>query len=301
MRRHGRGRRGWGGGDDEFEFGGVAADDFEVGAVFGQDCGDDVGEVVFGELEEVFEVGVGHLGLDHPELGEVTAGLRLLCAEGRAEGVDLAEGERGGFDVELAGLGEVGLVVAEVVHFEEFGGAFAGVGREDGWVGADEAVVVEVLGGGAHDGGADAEDGGLAGGADPEVAMLHEKVDAVFFEGDGERGGVVDALEDFEGFDVELEAGGGSCIGAHTAGYFQGRFEGEVFEGFEELFGDGGLGDDALDGSGAVAEDGEEELAGGAEIVEPGLEGHGLAFVGGEGGDGGYGGCSDAEFGGHEV
>ena len=62
------------------------------------------------------------------------------------------------------------------------------------------------------------------------------------------------------------------------------------FEGVEDFFGDGGFGDDALDGAGAVAEDGEEKLAGGAEIVEPAAEGDGLAFVGREGGYGGDGG-----------
>ena len=167
------------GGDDGFEFGDVLADDFEVGAVGFEDARDDVGEEGFGEVHEAVEVEVGDFGFDHPELGEVAAGLGFFGAEGGAEAVDLAEREGGGFDVELAGLGEVGLVVVEVVHLEELGGAFAGVGREDGRVGADEAVGVEVLGCGAHDGGADAEDGGLARGAEPEVAMLHEEVDAV--------------------------------------------------------------------------------------------------------------------------
>jgi hypothetical protein len=36
------------------------------------------------------QVGEGDLRLDHPELGEVAAGVRVLGAEGRAEGVDLA-------------------------------------------------------------------------------------------------------------------------------------------------------------------------------------------------------------------
>ncbi len=152
-------------------------------------------------------------------------------------------------------------------------------------------MVVEVVGRGLHDGGADAQYGGLAGGANPEVAMLHEEVDAVFLQRDGVGGGLVDALEDFERFDVELEAGGGAVVAADLAGDFEGGFEGEVFEGFEELFGDGGLGHDALDGAGAVAEDRKEELTGGAEIVEPGLQGDGLAFVRGERGDGGYGRC----------
>ena len=37
------------------------------------------------------EVGVGHLGLDHPELREVAARLGLLGPEGRAEAVDPTE------------------------------------------------------------------------------------------------------------------------------------------------------------------------------------------------------------------
>ena len=101
---------------------------------------------------------------------------------------------------------------------------------------------------------------------------------------------VVDALQDFERFDVELEAGGRAVVAADLAGDLEGRFEGEVLERLEEFFGDRGLGDDALDGAGAVAEYGEEQLAGGAQVVEPGVQGDGLAFVRGERGDGGYGG-----------
>src|ERR1017187_9053622 len=97
---------------------------------------DDVRDEVFGKFEEAVEVHEGNFGLDHPELGEVTAGLGFLRAEGGAEAVDLAEGEGGGLNVELAGLGEVG-GVAEVVELEEGAGAFAGGGGEDGRVGAD--------------------------------------------------------------------------------------------------------------------------------------------------------------------
>jgi hypothetical protein len=92
--------------DDGFEFG-DARFDFE-------DAIGRCGEEVFGEVDVAVEVHEGDLGLDHPELGEVTAGLRFFRAEGGAEAVDLAQGERGGLDVELAGLGEEG-GVAEVV------------------------------------------------------------------------------------------------------------------------------------------------------------------------------------------
>ena len=55
-----------------------------------EDAGDDVGEEVFGEGHEAVEVEVGDFGLDHPELGEVAAGLGFFGAEGGAEAVDLA-------------------------------------------------------------------------------------------------------------------------------------------------------------------------------------------------------------------
>ena len=68
----------------------VSADYFQVGAVVLEDGGDDVGEEGFGELHVAFEVHVGYFGFDHPELGEVAAGLGLFGAEGGAEAVDLA-------------------------------------------------------------------------------------------------------------------------------------------------------------------------------------------------------------------
>ena len=50
----------------------------------------------------VREVGEGDLRLDHPELGEVAAGVRVLGTEGRPEGVDLGQRQTVGLDIELA-------------------------------------------------------------------------------------------------------------------------------------------------------------------------------------------------------
>ena len=144
-----------------------------------------------------------------------------------------------------------------------------------------------------HDGCADAEDGGLARGAEPEVAVLHEEVDAVLFERDGVRRFFGDALGDGDVLDVELEARGCAGVFADGAGDDERRLEGQGLEGVEDLLGDGGFGDDALDGAGAVAEDGEQQLAGAAQVVEPAAESDGLALCSevGDGGDGsGY--CS---------
>ena len=54
----------------------------------------------------VGQVGEGDLGLDHPELGEVAAGVGVLRAERGPEGVDLRQRQAVGLDVELAGDGE---------------------------------------------------------------------------------------------------------------------------------------------------------------------------------------------------
>ena len=83
--------------------------------------------------------------------------------------------------------------------------------------------------------------------------------------------------------DVELEAGGGAAVGADLAGDDEAGLQREALEGLEDFFGDGGFGDDALDGAGAVAEGGEEQLAGGAQVVEPAAQGDGFADMGADG------------------
>ena len=270
---------------NRFEFGDVASDHFQVGAVEFEDARNDVSEEGFGEVHIAVEVHEGDLGFDHPEFSKVAARLGLLGAEGWAEAVDLAQCQRGGFHIELAGLGEERRV-SEVIKLEERAGALAGGGRQDGRVGADEAVSVEILLCRAHDGGPDAQDGGLARCAHPEMAMLHEEVCAMLLGRDGVGCGFGDEVDDFEVLDVELEAGGGARIGADAACDDDGRLLGEGLDALEDLFGDGGLGDDALDGPGAVAEGGEEQLAGRTNVIEPSAQGYGIADVRGERGDG---------------
>ena len=110
----------------------------------------------------VGEIGERDLRLDHPELGEVAAGVGVLGAERRPEGVDLAEREAVGLDVELPRhrqerlaaeeiLGEIDLAlrrarqVGEIERRDAEQRARAlGVGRrDDRRVDPEEAVVVE--------------------------------------------------------------------------------------------------------------------------------------------------------------
>ena len=121
------------------------------------------------------------------------------------------------------------------------------------------------------------------------MPVLHEEVDAVLLEGDGVGIGFGDALDDLNVFDIELEAAGGTLVGAHLAGDDDRGFLSETLECLK----DGGRNaldvGYALDGSGAIAKDGKQELAAFAEVVEPAAEGDGLAFVLTESGDGGNG------------
>lgn len=187
----------------------LALQEFEVGAAFAEDAFDHVDDEVFLELEVLLPVHVGGFGFEHPELGEVAAGLGLFGAEGGAEAVGAAEGGGGGFEVELAGLGEVGFVV-EVLHFEEVAGALDGVGGEDGRIGQHESPVLHELAEAVGDLVADAKDGLLAGGAEPEVAVVEEEFGAVFLFADGELGGDSD---DGDLGGSELDAGFGAVVG----------------------------------------------------------------------------------------
>ena len=156
---------------------------------------------------------VGGFGLEHPEFGEVAARLRFFGAKCGTEGVDLAERRGGGFDVELAGLREIGFFVVDVLHFEERGGAFARGGSEDRRVGERVALRVHVFARGAHGFGANAQNGGLARRANPEMAPVEQEIDAVLFELDRIWLGFRDALHDFDAADVNFAAAGGARFG----------------------------------------------------------------------------------------
>ena len=216
----------------------------------------------------------------------MAAGLAFFGAEGGAEAVDFTEGHGVRFVVELAGLSEVGFIVVEVIDFEERGGAFASGGGEDGRVDEGEAVGIEIIADGLDDGVADADDGVLALAAEPEMAMVHQEFGAVVFGCDGVGLIFGDALVNFDGFDVELKARVGAGFGADFAGDGDGGFLGEGFEGVERFFGEGAFDGDALDEAGAVAELGEDDFAGLADVVEPAGDGDGLVRVTGGFGDG---------------
>src|SRR3984893_2967373 len=150
----------------------VAADGSEVGPTLIETSLNQKSQQTFGEFHQIVECAVGDFRFDHPEFGEMAAGLRFFRAESWTERVELAERHGGGFDVELAGLREVSLLF-EVVHGKERGGPFAGGGREYGRIGEGESVGVEEITGGANDFGAHTKDGSLPLRTQPKMAVLH--------------------------------------------------------------------------------------------------------------------------------
>ena len=120
-------------------------------------------EQVLGEVGVVVEVGEGDLRLDHPELGEVAARVRVLRAEGGPERVDVGQRQAVGLDVELARDGQEGGLAEEVLRVvdravgrarqvrqverrdaEHLARALGVAGGDDRRVDPVEAVLVEV-------------------------------------------------------------------------------------------------------------------------------------------------------------
>ena len=128
------------------------------------DVADDVLDHRLGDLHVILEVGKRHLGLHHPELGGVTLRVGALGAEGRTEGVDIAEREGKALGVELTRDGQAGRLAEEVLgvvdaavlvlrqvvevergHAEHFACALAVRGGDDRRVDIDKAAGVEEL------------------------------------------------------------------------------------------------------------------------------------------------------------
>ena len=131
---------------------------------------------------------------------------------------------------------------------------------------------------GADGFGTNAENGGLARRADPEMALVEQEVHAVFLELDGKGRGFGNSLDDLNFTDADFVAAGSALLGADFASDDDAGFLRQALESFEG-FGIFLQGADALNDAGAVTENGEHQLAGFANIVEPAADGDFLAVV----------------------
>mmetsp|Transcript_60942 Transcript_60942/g.196362 ORF Transcript_60942/g.196362 Transcript_60942/m.196362 type:complete len:427 (-) Transcript_60942:147-1427(-) len=72
-------------------------------------------QVVLRTIHVVLEIGKGQLRLNHPELGQVPGGVRVLRPETGAKGVDIREGAAVGLHSKLAADGHVGGLGEEIL------------------------------------------------------------------------------------------------------------------------------------------------------------------------------------------
>ncbi len=114
------------GGFDIFQLGDVAPEEFQLRGAVADDALGDVGHHLLFDFHQAVEVAEGDFGFEHPELGQVAAGLGFFGAEGGSVAVDFPEGEDVGFVVELTCLREIGFAFVEVFGLEEGSGAFGG-------------------------------------------------------------------------------------------------------------------------------------------------------------------------------
>src|SRR5690606_405135 len=199
-------------------------DERHVVAALVQHRAEQVLEEVLGDARRLQQVGERDLRLHHPELGQVAGGVRVLGAEGRAEGVDLAQRQRVALDVELAGHGEEGLapeeVVAEIRAAVVTERQVAQVEGRDpehltralGVGGGDErgrdpeiALLVEVAVHGLGQAVADPGDGAEQVGARAQVGDLAQELERVRLGLDRVGLGVLDPADDLDGFGLDLE------------------------------------------------------------------------------------------------
>jgi hypothetical protein len=169
-----------------------------------------------GELHE------RHLGLDHPELGEVTPRLGFLGAEGGAEAIDPAEGHAGRLEIQLARLGQIG-GTTEVIRLEQRGSALARGGSQDRRVDVDVSALVEVVPAGVDNLVPHAQDGAGRAGAQVQVALIEQELDAVLLGLNRILARFVDHRQRFQG---QLVASRGTLVLADGAGHRERRFEG---------------------------------------------------------------------------
>src|ERR1700682_2648229 len=121
---------------------------------------------------------------------------------------------------------------------------------------------------GANGLGADAQDRGLARGADPEMPAVEQEIDTMLFELNRIRSVIRNALHDFDRGDLNLKPARRALIGVNASRDDHARLLRQAAQRFErrrlilQRY-------DALDRSCTVAEDWEKQFSRFAQVVQP--------------------------------
>ena len=187
-----------------FDVGLPLGEELQLGREALQNLGQDEAEAILGEVHVVGQVVEGHLGFDHPELGEVPGRVAVLRSERRAEGVHLAEGHGAELGLQLAADGQVGGLAEEVGrmvdgpvfrlrhlievqggHLEHLPRSLGVTAGDDGGVEHVEPGLVEVLVDGILQAVAEAEDRIECAGPEAQMGLFPKELHGVSLHLDG--------------------------------------------------------------------------------------------------------------------
>src|SRR5947209_186044 len=208
----------------------------------------------------------------------MAASLRLLGAERRTEAVDLAERGCGRLTVELASLGKVSAAFIEVLRREQPTALPDGTG-EDRCIDPHKIPFVEEVVNCLLDLGANSRDGALPRRAEPEVAIIEQKVDAVLFRLDR----IIDraVAVDRHLLHRDLIAAWRARVCPDVTLDIYRRFLGQSTKGIPGLRTYRVLYENRLSDAGSVADDGEGDFSGRSYVSYPSADANGLTGAGG--------------------
>src|SRR5581483_782342 len=132
------------------------------------------------------------------------------------------------------GLREKSLLV-EIIDWKERGCALAGRRRQDRWIGQHKATLIKEIADRSYDLGPDAQDGALPRAAHPQVAVLHQKVNAVLLTGNRKWIVFRHALDYADIGDIHFVTTGSALVGPNFARNDHAGFIGEVLDRIKYL------------------------------------------------------------------
>src|SRR5216683_1686034 len=148
----------------------------------------------------------------------------------------------------LPGLRQVRLLV-KIVHRKQSCRTFACCWSENWRVGERETTLVEEVARGFNDFRPHPQNRCLAWSAYPQVSMVHQKINAVFFERYWERIILRHSLQHLHARDVEFKSARSPLVRTHLAFYNHARFLRQSLYRIEDFRRNGILGDHPLNNS----------------------------------------------------
>src|SRR5699024_1598626 len=203
------------------------------------------------------------------------AGLAFLSAESGAKSVDQSMRHRHRLAIQLPGLRKIGLIL-KVGRFKKIGGTLRGISGKNGRIHLNETALLEKGMNGIDDSIAHTHGGPLTLAAQPQMAVLHQKIHAVLF---GCNRIIFGNLHHLNIRYLHLMAANTALIFNDFTGDFNGAFLPESVRRHPGLRADPVFGYHALAEAGAVAQLQEIEIFTASEIIDPSLQGYFLAFM----------------------